>query len=283
MTKAISITTAFAMLVAAFFAIAASAFAANSTVVVTGDTASGENEPGWLFNRDANTSTPYEFNTDEASIGDGSLYVLPIDANASDKFIAENFLNTSIADVNSVSYDFLIGDGGEASDANHFYMNVYANFGESDDDKFYDCRYNIVPTTVSTSDWTTVTFDPTESYPVTESDTSPHTCPAIPVDMDNESADSTIRVFALNVGDTSDSDEGLDGYLDNVVVDTEDGVTTYDFEPATTPTDKNECKDGGWENMVDEEGNDFRNQGDCVSYVASDGKSQNNPGRGRGR
>ena len=45
---------------------------------IYGDTSSGENQPGWLFNRDVTTATPYEFNTDQASIGNGSLYVLPI-------------------------------------------------------------------------------------------------------------------------------------------------------------------------------------------------------------
>ena len=64
---------------AALFAVALSisltASAATSTVVVTGDTAAGVNQPGWLFNRDLSTSTPYEFNYDAASVGVGSLYV----------------------------------------------------------------------------------------------------------------------------------------------------------------------------------------------------------------
>lgn len=114
------------------------ASAAASTVVVMGDTAAGENQPGWLFNRDASTATPYEFNTDAASIGAGSLYVKPIGANASDKFIAENFLLTPVADVHAVSYDYKIGSGGDESDKVQFYMNVYANFGESGATKFYD-------------------------------------------------------------------------------------------------------------------------------------------------
>jgi choice-of-anchor C domain-containing protein len=35
------------------------------------------------------------------------------------------------------------------------------------------------------------------------------------------------------------------------------------------------CKDGGWRPMHDAQGNLFKNQGDCVSYFATDGK---NPG-----
>ncbi len=249
-----------------FVTIPTGAFSA-TTVTVSGDTSAGENMPGWLFNRDTSTDTPFEFNTDESSIGDGSLYVEPISSNASDKFIGENFINAQVADVNSISYDFQIGDAGEESDANQFYMSVYANFGVSDDNKFYDCRYNVVPTTGSTTDFTTVTFDPTQSYDVTTrggASASPYTCPSVPADMDTLSSGSNVRVFALNVGDTSTSDEGLDGYLDNVVVDLDSDVTTSDFEafaasaqitsPIASSTQSGVVNFTA--NYVDEDGND---------------------------
>ena len=234
--------------------------AATTTVVVGGDTAAAENDPGgWLFNRDASTSTPYEFTNDEASLGSGSVYIEPIGgANEDDKFIAELFVLKPIADIESFSYDFLIGSGGDASDENEFYLNVYANFGESDADKFYDCRYNIVPTTGSTSDWTTVTFDPTQTYPVTTRGSSPHGCPASPADMDLDSPGSTIRVFALNVGDTSLNDVGLDGYLDNVVLTANGDTTIYDF------AHKDDCKKDGWAAY---DYPSFRNQGQCIKYL----------------
>lgn len=248
------------------FVCAVTVYAA-TTVVVTGDTSAGENQPGWLFNRDVTTSTPFEFTADQASIGSGSLYVLPIGANAADKFVGEYFINTPVADVNAVSYDFMIGPNSTDTQEEHFYMSVYANFGESDDLKFYDCRYAVVPAVGSTTDWTTVVFDPTQSYPVTTrggASASPYTCPSVPADMDLLSPGSNIRMVSLNVGDTSASDVGLDGYLDNVVADTTSDVVTYDFEPATTPTDKNECKDGGWMTFNTPV---FENQGQCVSHV----------------
>jgi hypothetical protein len=43
---------------------------------------------------------------------------------------------------------------------------------------------------------------------------------------------SHVRVFALNVGDTSAGDAGLAGYLDKVEVTTTAGTKTFDFEPA---------------------------------------------------
>jgi hypothetical protein len=41
----------------------------------------------------------------------------------------------------------------------------------------------------------------------------------------------------------------------------------------SVPQTKNDCKKGGWQSLVDENGNFFKNQGDCVSYVATGGKN----------
>ena len=45
--------------------------------------------------------------------------------------------------------------------------------------------------------------------------------------------------------------------------------TAYNFEPTLTPSSKNACKDGGWSTFNTPT---FKNQGDCVSYIASNGK-----------
>ncbi len=212
----------------------------SETVVVSGNTSAGENLLGWMFNRDTTTQTPFSFNTGAFSIGIGSLFVNPITNTVNgnnDKFIGELFLLTPISGLNSVSYDFKIA-APDASAKDQFYASVYANFGESSPTKYYDCRYSVVPTTGSTSGFTTVTFDPTQNYPVATRGTSPHPCPASPAGMQALSASgtSTIRVIALNVGDTSSSDTGVSGYLDKVVTSITTGLnthtTTYDFEPA---------------------------------------------------
>jgi choice-of-anchor C domain-containing protein len=57
-------------------------------------------------------------------------------------------------------------------------------------------------------------------------------------------------------------------------------TTTGAFGPAidnvavteTVPT-KSDCKQGGWQTMIDGVGNHFKNQGDCVSYFATGGKN----------
>jgi len=208
------------------------AFAANTTITVSGDTAAGENQPGWLFNRDASTSTPFEFNTDAHSIGLGSLYVKPIGSSPSDKFIGENFLASPVSDINSISYDFLIAGNGTVSSADQFYLNVYANIDNSNN--FYDCRYDYAPSTGSTSSFTTFTIHPNDTpIAVAHRGTRIGSCPAT---LSGMPSGSYVRVFAINVGDTSNSDTGLAGYLDNVVTDLTGGVTTYDFEPLPNVT-----------------------------------------------
>ena len=48
--------------------------------------------------------------------------------------------------------------------------------------------------------------------------------------------------------------------------------TVYDFEPSIgPPTSKDQCKDGGWQTFNNPT---FKNQGDCVSYVATGGKNR---------
>jgi len=37
---------------------------------------------------------------------------------------------------------------------------------------------------------------------------------------------------------------------------------------------KNDCKKGGWQGLVDDQGRSFKNQGDCVSFVATGGKNR---------
>lgn len=59
---------------------------------------------------------------------------------------------------------------------------------------------------------------------------------------------------------------------DNVVIND----TTFDFEAEVDmPTTKDECKKGGWQDFDGV----FKNQGDCVSFVATAGRNQpaNNP------
>lgn len=56
--------------------------------------------------------------------------------------------------------------------------------------------------------------------------------------------------------------------IDNTLINT----TLFTYE-IPVPTDKDQCMNDGWQNLADDEGNNFKNQGDCVSFVATDGKN----------
>lgn len=56
--------------------------------------------------------------------------------------------------------------------------------------------------------------------------------------------------------------------VDNVMIN----ATTYTFEEVVA-SDKDKCKDGGWEGFTSSPG-PFKNQGDCVSYFATGGKNK---------
>jgi hypothetical protein len=42
--------------------------------------------------------------------------------------------------------------------------------------------------------------------------------------------------------------------------------TTYDFQLTNAPTSKEQCKDGGFADLTDAQGNAFTNQGQCVAF-----------------
>ena len=67
------------------------------------------------------------------------------------------------------------------------------------------------------------------------------------------SASTTLSFVSTTAG-------GFGPAIDNVVI------------TETVPT-KSNCKDGGWQAMIDSAGNHFKNQGDCVSYFATGGKN----------
>jgi len=236
---------------------------ADTAVVVRGDTAAGENQPGWMFDRDPANTTPFEFTTAAAKIGMGSLYVEPIGDNAPAKFIAELFLLSDLDDLEEVSYDIRLGpeSSTRTDDAEQFYMNVYTNLPGGPVDGFYDCRFDYTAKSVAAETWTTATVTP-ETPPDNVASRNGAQCTTTLAGMLDG---STVRLVSLSLGDTSAGDEGLDGYFDNVVVTQSGDSVVYDLE--ASPTDKDACKKGGFADYS------FKNQGQCVSYVASNGKS----------
>lgn len=218
------------------FTMPAGSFMQRSTseIDVYGNTGVENQKGAWMFNRDVTTATPYAFNTAQHVIGNGALYVLPIQNNSvygnQDKFIAEYFAREAISNFDSFSYDFKIaGPAGDASDANQYYANFYTTL--ADGTTYYNCRFNFVPTIGSTSSFMTFTIDKN-----TVADTVGGT--ACPTTLGNMPAGSYIRAIAINVGDISASDTDLAGYFDNVKFNTYTNSKIYDFEADVTAPKK---------------------------------------------
>jgi len=75
--------------------------------------------------------------------------------------------------------------------------------------------------------------------------------------------DATVIGIGVNIGSNNPTwTVGTDGVEFN--------DTTYDFEIGTKPASKDQCKNGGWQSFNEPA---FKNQGDCVSYVATGGRN----------
>jgi hypothetical protein len=70
--------------------------------------------------------------------------------------------------------------------------------------------------------------------------------------------------FGVNQGSGSG---GLIAATDALTIAAAGSRWTYNFEPFRTPTTKDDCKNGGWQNLRAADGSSFKNQGQCVSYV----------------
>lgn len=70
--------------------------------------------------------------------------------------------------------------------------------------------------------------------------------------------------FGVNQGSGAG---GLTAATDALKLGTNSNTVTYNFEPFATPLTKDDCKDGGWQNLRAQDGSSFKNQGQCVSYV----------------
>jgi hypothetical protein len=113
----------------------------------------------------------------------------------------------------------------------------------------------------------------------------------IGVDVDTSASSLSFQGFFLTVVDGGPPGSGLDSFDGTPtsftalgdIVPTDCTIGFSRFAPAQVtsgdiavvdapplPTSKEQCKDGGWRNF----GSTFKNQGDCVSFVATKGKNQ---------
>jgi hypothetical protein len=190
----------------------------------------GNPDDGWVFNAEPPFVTAADFTADEASIGMGSLRVDPITNSAGNnaKFILRYVPDSEIlaSDLAAFSIDFLIDDAGTSTDANQFYINLYTLTPDPDDGSWYDCRFDYVATSGSTSSWTPLAFDPT-TVATAVGDNIGGACPS---SLDGMPPGTTVLFISINLGDTSGNDSGVGGYFDNANLTVDNSTSTFDFE-----------------------------------------------------
>ncbi|MFN2501417.1 MAG: hypothetical protein ABR530_05340 [Pyrinomonadaceae bacterium] len=106
-----------------------------------------------------------------------------------------------------------------------------------------------------------------------QSDTDETACGSNPLDASDRSPDGE----GDNVPDCVDTDDDNDGILDICDVDSNPGAPDYDNDGIVDgsgcdtvigpPTDKEQCKNSGWQFWTRANGTTFNNQGDCIQYV----------------
>ncbi len=70
--------------------------------------------------------------------------------------------------------------------------------------------------------------------------------------------------FGINQGSGS---TGLIAATDALSISANGDTWTYNFEPFRSPSSKDDCKNGGWQEMKTADGSPFKNQGQCIKYV----------------
>eukprot|EP00557_Chaetoceros_sp_GSL56_P007424 CAMPEP_0176494914 /NCGR_PEP_ID=MMETSP0200_2-20121128/10368_1 /TAXON_ID=947934 /ORGANISM="Chaetoceros sp., Strain GSL56" /LENGTH=302 /DNA_ID=CAMNT_0017892739 /DNA_START=107 /DNA_END=1014 /DNA_ORIENTATION=- len=200
-----------------------------------------------------------QFTTEESLLGDGSLKgSIPSDSTVGADKIILSYLSTEyiqgvndelwfrpVSDLEYIEYSFKVGacNGAKTSCPEQFYLNVYTRSPGEQDNIFYSCRYDFVPTAVGGEEggeWTTIRYELTTVATTAVSGTgSTAGCPGGAVTLENAgnvnylpSAEAGV-IFALNMGDTSLTDNGLSGYFDSVIVKIKDeDARVFDLEPA---------------------------------------------------
>lgn len=86
-------------------------------------------------------------------------------------------------------------------------------------------------------------------------------------DLSSACPNAQVVGFGVNVGSNNPN---YVVEVDQVVFNT----YTYDFELTNAPTNKNDCKDGGYNKLTNASGDSFKNQGACVSYANQNNDNQ---------
>ncbi|MEO6513158.1 MAG: hypothetical protein ABIR37_00580 [Candidatus Saccharimonadales bacterium] len=233
------------------------AFAA-TTVTVT-----PTNTQGWST-ADTRPGGTVTYVTDNTSPLPTGALQLSTDATNAAKAQYMHAANVALSDVTALSYETKQVAGPRNLDDASYQLPVdLNNDGTFDMTLVYEPYYN---GTVTPGTWQTWNVKDGLFWP-TKVDASLGGTPAGGAYATNFTLQHVLDVYpnahvlgyGVNVGSYNPS---TTVNVDNFVFD----EVTYNFEKATTPTDKDKCKNDGWKNFNSPT---FKNQGDCVSFVAS--------------
>lgn len=259
------------------------AFAAGgSTVVVTSNDLEDSkidayfNGKWFLYNDENdtidNSQGSFVVGPDIAPEGAGSVE-LSVSGSQRKNLATYQFKGTPLADITTLAYSTYnasAGNGGSVNRSGYLQFNV--DFNGSDT---WQRRLTFLPSdngTVQQDTWQE--WDALNSgnalwrysgstWPVTgEPGTTPKTWNQILSDYPGVRIRVSDSFLGIRVGEPYAS--GYTENLDAVKFGTVAGTTTFDFEPLLSPTNKDECKKGGWKMFNNPT---FKNQGKCVSYT----------------
>lgn len=260
--------------------------AANSTVVVTPNDLEDSkveayfNDSWFLYNDETdtvdNTLGTFVTGPETAPLGVGSVQ-MSVSGSQRRNIATYRFKGTPLADITTLRYSTYNpseGNGGSANRSGYLHFNV--DFDGSD---LWQRRLVYVPNLNGTvqqdtwQEWDTLNGGDAlwqfsgPTWPVTgESGFTPKTWNQILADYPGVRIRVSDSFLGVRVGEPYPN-----GYTENVDAfkfGTASGTTTFDFEPLVgPPTSKDQCKNGGWMTFNNPT---FKNQGACVSYVATE-------------
>jgi hypothetical protein len=228
---------------------------------------------GWYVQ--AATGGAVEYVDADGAMGTGAVQFTTVNDGDYTRF--KNDVNVKLADVDNLSYmtKQVSGDSSLAAANLRLYIDNDGD-GNFNDVLVYEPYYN----GTLTSDWQT--WDGAAGYWWSNSQLTynGHTTTGAGSyltnfqlsDVLNDKPNTTVLSVGLGTGTSN-----------NPWVVQADALTlndnTYNFEKTAAPVkvtvaNKDECKGNGWKDVYARDGSAFKNQGACVSYVASNGKSQ---------
>jgi hypothetical protein len=242
--------------------------AAGTTVVVT-----PSNTQGWIT-ADTRPGGAVNYVTDSSAPGSPNFGALQLttDATTTSKAQYLHDANTALADVNDLSYSTKQNSasfiGGDPSyqllvDLNGSAVGGFTTF-------VYEPYQNgvVTPGVWQSRDVDSGQFWSSRSF-------SEGTCTVVAggggapfytlAQLQTTCPDAVAVGFGVNIGSNNPS-YNVEADLVNF------NGTTYNFEPFQTPADKDACKKDGYKNLTDQNGQPFKNQGQCVSWTNGRGQ-----------